>query len=44
MPMLILFIVDMFWQIPAPYGPLVLWVVAFLTGITLIGLRLFLRF
>jgi hypothetical protein len=43
-PLVITFIVDMLWQFPSPYGPLVLWVLTFLTAAVLIGLRLFLRF
>ena len=42
-PMLLLYIVDVFWQIPSPYGPAVLWVVTILTGLTLVGLRLYFR-
>ena len=44
LPMLILYIVDMFWQIPAPYGSISLWAVTVLTTLALTGLRLFLRF
>jgi hypothetical protein len=43
LPMLLLYIVDVFWQIPSPYGPAVLWVVFILTGLTLVGLRLYFR-
>jgi len=44
LPMLLVFVVDMFWQFPAPYGPLALWIVTILTGLVLIGVRLYFRF
>jgi hypothetical protein len=44
LPMLLLFIVDMFWEIPSPTGPIVLWVTTLLTMLVLIGLRLYFRF
>ncbi len=44
LPMLILYSADMIWQIPAPYGAPILWVVTFLTVLVLVGLRIFLRF
>jgi len=43
-PMLILFSVDVFWQFPDPYDKITLWVLALLTGLALIGLRLYFRF
>ncbi len=43
MPMLILYTVDIFRQIPDPYGAISLWAVTILTGLTLVGLPLFLR-
>jgi len=43
-PMLILFIVDSFTAIPAPYGAPVLWGVFILTFITLAGTRAFFRY
>ncbi len=43
-PMLLLFVADMYWKIPAPYGVIALWSVSLLTGLALIGVRLFLRF
>jgi Protein of unknown function (DUF1189) len=43
LPMLLLFIVDIFWQFPAPYDVIALWVVSLLTGLALIGLRLYFR-
>lgn len=43
LPMLLLYIVDVFWQIPSPYGPVVLWVVTLLTGLVLVGLRIYFR-
>lgn len=43
-PMLALFILDIFWQFPSPYGPVLLWVVTLLTGMALVGLRLYFRF
>jgi hypothetical protein len=44
LPMLLLFIVDMLWQLPSPYGTIALWVVSLLTGLVLIGLRLYYRY
>lgn len=44
LPMLLLFIADIFWQFPSPYDTIALWVVSLLTGLVLIGLRLFFRF
>jgi len=44
LPMLLVYIVDIFWQLPAPYGAIALWVVSVLTGLVLIGLRLYFRF
>jgi hypothetical protein len=44
LPMLIVYIVDIFWQFPSPYGIAALWVVSLLTGLVLIGLRLYFRF
>lgn len=44
LPMLILFIVDLFAQFPSPYGPLALWGLTLLTWFILIGLRLYFRF
>lgn len=44
LPMLLLFIVDIFWQFPSPYDTIALWALSLLTGFALIGLRLFLRF
>lgn len=43
LPMLILFVVDMFWKLPSPIGLAALWVVTLLTGLVLAGLRLFFR-
>jgi len=40
-PMLLLFIVDMFAKLPSPAGEIVLWVVALLTMLGLIALRLY---
>jgi len=43
-PMLILYMVDVFWNLP-PQGELIaLWVITVFTGLTLAGLRLFFRF
>jgi hypothetical protein len=42
-PMLLLYVVDIFWQIPSPYGAIALWVVSLLTGLVLILLRLYFR-
>ncbi len=42
-PMLLLFIVDIFWQFQSPYDSIALWVVSLLTWLVLVGLRLFLR-
>ncbi|MBL8077815.1 MAG: DUF1189 family protein [Anaerolineales bacterium] len=44
LPMLLLFIVDIFWQFPAPYDVAALWGVSLLTGLALIAVRLFLHF
>ena len=44
LPMLLLYTVDIFWQFPSPYGVIVLWVITVLTGLTLVGLRLYFRF
>jgi hypothetical protein len=44
LPMLIVFIVDIFWQFPSPYGIAALWAVSLLTGLALIGLRLYFRY
>jgi hypothetical protein len=43
-PMLLVYIVDIFWQFPSPYGPVILWVITLLTGMVLVGLRLYFRF
>ncbi len=44
LPMLFLYIVDIFWQFPSPYDTIALWVVSLLTGLVLIGVRLYFRF
>jgi hypothetical protein len=44
LPMLILYIVDIFWQFPIPYGAIALWGVTLLTEFVLAGVRLFFRF
>jgi len=44
LPMLLLYTVDIFWQFPSPYDTVVLWTVSLLTGLVLIGLRLYFRF
>ncbi|MCE9645795.1 MAG: DUF1189 domain-containing protein [Chloroflexi bacterium] len=44
LPMLLLFVLDIFWQFPAPYDLVALWSVSMLTGLVLIGLRLYYRF
>jgi hypothetical protein len=44
LPMLFLFILDLFWQFPAPYDIVALWVVSFLTVLVLAAVRLFFRF
>jgi hypothetical protein len=44
LPMLLLYIVDIFWQFPSPYGVAALWVVSLLTGLVLVGLRLYFRY
>jgi len=44
LPMLLLYTVDMLWQFPSPYGSIALWVVSLLTGLVLIGLRLYYRY
>lgn len=44
LPMLLVYIVDIFWQFPSPYGIAALWAVSLLTGLALIGLRLYFRF
>jgi len=43
LPMLLLYVVDLFWQFPSPYGPIALWVVTLLTGLVLVGSRLYFR-
>jgi hypothetical protein len=43
LPMLLLLIVDLFWQFPTPYDVIALWVVSFLTVLVIVGLRLFFR-
>jgi len=43
LPMLLMYIVDIFLKFPLPYGPISLWVVTLLTGFALIGLRLYFR-
>jgi hypothetical protein len=43
-PMLLLFIVDIFWQFPSPYDRIALWSVSLLTGLVLVTLRLYFRF
>jgi hypothetical protein len=43
LPMLILFAVDMFWELPHPGGLVALWVVTLLTGLVIAGIRLFFR-
>ena len=43
LPMLLLYIVDLFWQFPSPYGPVVLWIITLLTGLVLVGLRFYFR-
>ena len=43
-PMLLLFIVDMMWRLPDPYGNISIWVVTLLTFIVLAATRLFFRF
>ncbi|HET7144333.1 MAG TPA: DUF1189 family protein [Anaerolineales bacterium] len=44
LPMLLLYLVDIFWQFPSPYDTIALWVITLLTGLVLIGLRLYFRF
>lgn len=44
LPMLFLFILDIFWQFPSPYDLMALWIVSFLTVLALVALRLFFRF
>jgi hypothetical protein len=44
LPMLFLFILDIFWQFPSPYDLVSLWVVAILTVFVLTAVRLFFRF
>jgi hypothetical protein len=43
LPMIILIIVDVLVRIPDPYGPITLWSVTLLTGLTLGGVRLYFR-
>jgi hypothetical protein len=43
LPMLILFVVDMFRELPYPSGVVVLWVVTLFTGLVIAGVRLFFR-
>jgi hypothetical protein len=43
LPMLLLYTVDLFWQFPSPYGPVVLWIITLLTGLVLVGLRFYFR-
>jgi len=44
LPMLLMYIVDIFWKFPAPNGPIILWVVTLITWFAMIGLRLYFRF
>lgn len=43
-PVLIVYIVDIFVNFPSPYGVAALWAVSLITGAVIVGLRLFLRF
>lgn len=43
LPMLLLYIVDVFWQFPSPYDLVALWVVTLLTMLVFTGLRLYFR-
>ncbi|MBI3163794.1 MAG: DUF1189 family protein [Chloroflexi bacterium] len=42
-PVIITYIVDVFVTFPSPYGVAALWAISLITGIVIIGLRLFLR-
>jgi hypothetical protein len=42
-PLLLLYVVDIFRAFPAPYGPVILWTVTLLTVLGLAGLRLYFR-
>lgn len=44
LPMLILFVADIFFQFSSPYGPIALWVITVLTLLGLIGSRVYFRF
>jgi hypothetical protein len=44
LPMLLVYIVDVFWKFPSPNGSIILWVVTLITWFAMIGLRLYFRF
>ena len=44
LPMLIVFCIDKLSEFPSPYGPAILWGIAILTMLTIVGLRLFFRY
>jgi hypothetical protein len=44
LPMLLLYMIDIFWQFPSPYDTIVLWAITLLTGLVLVGLRLYFHF
>lgn len=43
-PLLIIYVVDIFWPFPSPYGIFALWAVTLLTVLALVALRLFFRY
>ncbi len=44
LPMLLFYMIDIFWQFESPYDRIALWLISGLTLLILIGLRLFFRF
>ncbi len=44
LPMLLAYVVDVFWNFPPPAGPAILWGVTLLTGLALVGLQLYFHF
>lgn len=43
LPMLVLFVVDIFWQLPSPGGLVALWIITLFTGLVLAAVRFYFR-